>query len=259
MKKFLTFVEVKKEEVITKKSKQHIQLPNDMTKETGLTPKDLLIYVCIKKHQNKDTKKCFPSLETIMKLSSSSKPTVLKAIGNLKKLNYITVTKEGRKNVYSFNPYKKFEPFSTDFLDKEDLSANEKAYLIATQQYMFKDIEGYGKVSYSDTTLSDIINLSYNSIVKYNKSLKEKGYLDIIKTNARDSVTGLMVNEKIFHLNDLEQAIVFTLQDHENRLDKSESQIEKITKQLKVVMEENKKYKAILDQYENTNANEFTL
>jgi len=127
-----------------KKSKQHVQLPNDMTKGKELAPKDLLIYVCIKKHQNKDTKTCFPSLETIMKLSSSSKPTVLKAIDNLKRLGYIQVTKDGRKNVYSFNPYKNFEPFSTDFLEKEDLSANEKAYLIATQQYMFKDIEGFG-------------------------------------------------------------------------------------------------------------------
>jgi len=243
-----------------KKSKQHIQLPNNMTQGTELTPKDLLIYVCIKKHQNKDSKTCFPSLETIMKLSSSSKPTVLKAIDNLKRLNYIEVTKEGRKNVYSFNPYKNFEPFSTDFLEKEDLSANEKAYLIASQQYMFKDINGYGKISYSDTKLSDIINLSYNSIVKYNKSLTEKGYLDVIKTNARDSQTGLLINEKIFHLNDLEQAIVFTLQNHEDRIEKSESKLEILTKQLDIVLEENRLFKFRLDQYENpTEADQIIL
>jgi len=234
-----------------KKSKQHVQLPNDMTKGKELAPKDLLIYVCIKKHQNKDTKTCFPSLETIMKLSSSSKPTVLKAIDNLKRLGYIQVTKDGRKNVYSFNPYKNFEPFSTDFLEKEDLSANEKAYLIATQQYMFKDIEGFGKLTYSDTALSDIINLSYNSIVKYNKSLSEKGYLDIVKTNAKDSQTGIIVNEKIFHLNDLEQAIVFTLQNHEIRLEKSESKLDTLTKQLNIVLEENRQFKEQLDKLNN--------
>jgi hypothetical protein len=87
--------------------------------------------------------------------------------------------------------------------------------------------------------------------VKYNKSLSEKGYLDIVKTNAKDSQTGIIVNEKIFHLNDLEQAIVFTLQNHEIRLEKSESKLDTLTKQLNIVLEENRQFKEQLDKLNN--------
>lgn len=232
-------------------SLQHVQLPNNMTVGTDLSPKDLLIYACIKKHQNKTTKTCYPSIETIMKLSSSSKPTVMKAIENLKRLKYIEVTKEGRKNVYHFNPYKDFEPFSPAFLEKEDVPANLKAYVIATQQYMFKDIDGYGKVTFTDQQLANTINLSYNTITKYNKALVDMGYLDIVKTNTRDKVTGLQINEKIFHLNELEQAIVFKLQEHENRLDKSEMKIDTMELQVGILLKENREIKEELDRLKN--------
>lgn len=229
---------MKKDELTTL---QHVQLPNNMTVTKELDPKDLLIYVCIKRYMNKITKECFPSLETLVGVSGVSKPTVRKSIEKLKELGYIAVRREGRKNVYKFNGYKNFEPFSYAFLDKQDLSPNEKAYLIVSQQHMFKDIDGEGKISYTDSELAEKINMSYNSVAKYNKSLKEKGYLDIIKTGKRDIETGLMVQEKMFHLNELEQAIVFALQNHEERIGKNESEIEVMKKQLKVVLESNKK------------------
>jgi Mn-dependent DtxR family transcriptional regulator len=227
--------------MVDKKSEslRHIQLPNDMTETKDLSPKDLLVYVCIKSFMNKETKECFPSLETIVDLSGISKPTVRKSIDKLKELKYISVRRDGRKNVYKFNPYKNFEPFSYAFLQKKDLTPNEKAYLIATQQYMFKDVEGEGKISYSDTQLSEKINLSYNSITKYNKSLKEKGYLDIIKMGVRDKESGIFINEKIFHLNELEQAIIFTLQNHEDRISTSEKKIEFLERQVKMLLKEN--------------------
>lgn len=236
---------MKKEE---QKSLQHVQLPNDMTMTKELDPKDLLIYVCIKRFMNKETKECFPSLETIVEISGVSKPTVRKSIEKLKEKKYIEVRKEGRKNVYKFNSYKNFEPFSYSFLDKKDLSPNEKAYLIVSQQFMFKDIEGEGKISYSDTQLAEKINMSYNSVTKYNKSLKEKGYLDIIKTSKKDTTTGLYVQEKLFHLNELEQAIVFALQNHEERIGKTESDIELLKRQMKILLEENRQLKAMNEQ-----------
>ena len=197
---------------------------------------------------NKETKECFPSLETIVEISGVSKPTVRKSIEKLKEKKYIEVRREGRKNIYKFNSYKNFEPFSYSFLDKKDLSPNEKAYLIVSQQFMFKDIEGEGKISYSDTQLAEKINMSYNSVTKYNKSLKEKGYLDIIKTSKKDTTTGLYVQEKLFHLNELEQAIVFALQNHEERIGKTESDIELLKRQMKILLEENRQLKAMNEQ-----------
>ena len=77
------------------KSQQHVQLPNNMTASGELTPKDLLIYVSIKRYMNNETREAFPSLETIMKHSSSSKPTVRKCIESLKSKGYISIHKEG--------------------------------------------------------------------------------------------------------------------------------------------------------------------
>ena len=234
-------------------SLQHVQLPNNMTATKELTPKDLLIYVCIKKFMNGKTKECFPSQETLMKLSGVTKPTLKKSIDKLEELKYISIRKEGRKNVYKFNPYKNFEPFSYAFLDKEDLSPGEKSVIIVTQQFMFKDEEGFGKISYPDHQLADKINMSYNTLVKYNKSLEEKGYLTIVKTKAKDSETGIMINEKIFHLNELEQAIVFTLQNHEDRITTIEQNQEenKMTKkQVEVLIKEVDRLNKIVKEYE---------
>lgn len=234
-------------------SKQHIQLPNDMTVTKELDPKDLLIYVCIKKFMDKKTKTCYPSLDTIVDLSGVSKPTVRKSIEKLKELKYIEVFKEGRKNKYKFNSYKNFEPFSYDFLMKNDLTPGEKALIIASQQYMFKDVEGFGKITYSNLELSDKINMSYNTIVKYSKSLKDKGYLDIIKTNKKDSQSGIFVQEKLFHLDALGQAIVFTLQNHEERIENIESNTDLIKRQMQILINENRELKNRLNRLEENN------
>ena len=241
------------------KPQQHVQLPNNMTASGDLTPKDLLIYVSIKRYMNNETRKAFPSLETIMKHSSSSKPTVRKCIESLKQKGYITVEKEGRKNVYKFSNSKNFEPFSYEFLDKEDLTANEKAYLIASQQHMYKDIDNYGKITYTDSKLADKINLSYHSVKKYDSSLLEKGYLTIIKTDKKDSETGLIINEKMFHLDELGQAIVFALNNHEDRIVKNEESIEQMQKKIDAMQKQIEIFvKAEKERHKNVN-NELKL
>lgn len=62
-----------------------------------------------------------------------------KSIEVLVENKYISIRKEGRKNVYKFNPYKNFEPFSDEFLESDKLETNEKAYMIAAQQFLIKD------------------------------------------------------------------------------------------------------------------------
>ena len=218
---------------------QHVQLPNSMTVNSELTPKDLLIYVSIKRYMNKDTKQAFPSQDLICKNASSTKPTVKKCTEKLVELGYIKVKKEGRKNVYIFNSHKNFEPFSYEFLDREDLSASTKAHLLATQQFMFKDVDKYGKVTMNDFQLSQILNTSPQTISRCNKELEEKGYLSIIKTSAKDSDTGLVRNEKIYHLDELSQAIVFTLQNHEDRLNNTDAKIKALEKQIEILLKAN--------------------
>jgi len=243
-------------------NKQHVQLPNNMINHNGLEPKDLLIYAVIKKYMNNETKECFPSLATISEKSGYSINTIRKSISLLEKNNYIKIRKEGRKQIYKFNSYKKFEPFSYTFLEY-DLETNEKAYILAFQQHLIKDIKGLGKTTYSNDVIAEKLNISPKTVARLDSSLVKKGYLNIVKTKTRDPVTGVFINEKFFHLDELGQAVIWNLQKHEEKIEKHDNEIEELkkitettSKDVKILLrenqqknQENEKLKALLLKY----------
>lgn len=208
-------------------SKQHTQLPNKMA-ENELEPKDQLVYLGIRSFMNNETKSCFPSLQKIADKVGASIPTIRKSISLLEEKDYIKVTKKGRGQEYHFNELKKFEPFSPEFLEHNDLSFTTKSYLVASQQYMYKDIEGLGKISYSNADLSKQINMPETTIRRCNQELERKDYLTIIKNECRDLETGCKADTKIFDLNKLGQAIIWVLKNHEDRLNNHEDRIAKL-------------------------------
>ena len=212
-------------------NKQHVQLPNNITKE--VTPKDLVIYLAIRRYANRQTKEAYPSLDTLHQDTGAAINTIRNCIKRLVLAKKISIRKDGRKNVYKFFTFNDgFEPFSYEFLDKKDLTFTEKAYLIASQQYMFKK-DGEGKIEFTNKELSDKINMPPQTISKCNHSLIDKGYLDI--TKEKDPITDLVTTAKLFHLNKLGQAIVFILKNHEERLNIQEKQIEKNTEDISII------------------------
>jgi DNA-binding MarR family transcriptional regulator len=239
-------------------NKQHVQLPNNMINKNGLGPKDLLVYAIIKKYMNNTTRECFPSLASISKESGYSINTVRKSIALLEKNNYFSIRKDGRKQFYKFNPHKNFEPFSYQFLEY-DLDPNEKAYIMAFQQHLIKDIEGVGKTTYNNEKVAEKLNISAKTVSRLDDSLVRKGFLNIVKTQAKDPITGLFINEKFFHLDKLGQVIIWTLQNHEEKLLKHDQDIEHLkraAKDIKILLhdnqqkdEENKKLKELLFKY----------
>lgn len=237
---------------------KHTQVPNNMLSDSGLTPKDILIYATIKSHMNNKTRSCFPSINTIVKESGVSKSTVIKCIKNLENNNYFKIKKKGRSNLYVFSKYDKFEPFSEEFLKRDDILPNEKAYIMATQQMMFKDLEGYGKISYNNTELSKIINLDKRSIDKYDQSLEEKGFLTKLSLLSKDE-SGLQKDEKIFHLNSLGQAVIWLLKKHEADIQllqedtiDNKKDIEMILRRMEKLEKENEEMKKIINVRKNT-------
>lgn len=205
-----------------KMSLQHYQLPNDMTKNKKLGPNDLLVYLNIKSFMNGKTKDCFPSLKKICEKSDLSVNTVRACIANLISEKYMWTEKFGRGQKYYFSSYKNFEVFSPEFLKKEDISSKEKGYVIASQQHMYKDVNGFGKISYSNEELSELINISVPKIKKYDNGLMEKGYLELSKSEKKDIHSGLLIENKFFRLDELGQAVVFVLQNHEKRISDTE-------------------------------------
>lgn len=206
---------------------QHVQLPNHMSEQNNsLKPKDLLVYAYLKKYMNKDTKTCYPSLQKLHEDSGASINFLRASIQNLVNAGYISTTKVGRGTLYTFLKWQNFEPFSYEFLDDKNTSFSEKAYIVSVQQYMFKDKDTQtGTITYSNEDLAKRINITSRTIKKLDKSLKEKGILESCQLTQRNQETYLPINQKTFHLDKVQQAIVFILGNHESRIQSTEKDV----------------------------------
>ncbi len=197
--------------------------------QPDLDPKDKLIYLAIRRYMNKQTKEAFPSYAKITEDTGAAAKTIKKCVNNLIDEGYLKVRKEGRKIIYEFNDKKKFEPFSYDFLDKKDLTFTEKSYIVATQQYMFKDkLTEEGRVSYTNAELSTIIKMPTSTISKCNRSLEAKGYL-----------LGASELIKRFQLRELDQTIIWKLQQHEEQIQQNTEDIAILKKSIEKLETEN--------------------
>lgn len=230
-------------------NKQHVQVPNKMA-DHNLTPRDQYIYSVIKSHDGKSG--CFPSLKTISTESNCSINTVRKSISSLEEAGYITTKKVGRQQYYFFNKYKKFEPISPEFLKNENLSVKEKSYIIASQQYMYKDTENYGKVSFPVTHLSKLINMPESSIRQCNESLKNKGFLtEVINNSIELDGSGVKTRTKLFYLTKMGQAIVWKLKDHEDRINKNTEDISNINNKMNEMEKKLQEQQKLIDKLLN--------
>lgn len=230
----------------TQENLQHVQVPNDMGTK-NLTPKDQLIYSIIKSHDN-PTQGCFPSLQVLSKESGASINTVRDSIARLKEVGYIKTELRGRKTYYTFDPYKKFEPFSPDFIKREDLSFTTKSYLIASQQYMYKDIENIGKLSFSNRVLSNQINMPESTIRKCNAELISKDYLTIVKNENKELETGFNNETKLFNLAKLGQAVIWTICNHEDRIVQNTNDINELKERLDRQDQQIEEYKKLVEK-----------
>ena len=208
-------------------SNQFVILPK---KENGelLQKYEILVYVAIRYNMNAKTMTAHPSLQTIADRTGCSIPSIRKIIKDIVAKKYMTVEiKKGIGTIYTFSNEKSFEPFSYEFLDNPKLTKAEKLHILCTQQYMFKE-NGVGKITYSDAELSEKTGLNRHTISKTNQSLIEKGFAEQIILRSKNPETGLMDKETVFNLNELGQAIVFKLKEHEDRIDKHDEEIEEL-------------------------------
>ena len=219
------------------KRNQFVIYPHPANDEVqpDLDSKDKLIYIAIRRYMDKTTLEAFPSYATITKDTSAAAKTIKKCIDNLVREGYLETRKEGRKIIYKFNNKKQFEPFSYDFLDKPDLSFTEKSYIIASQQYMFKD-EEEGKINYNNRELSKLINMPESTISKCNRSLERKGYLE-----------GASEIVKKFQLRELDQLFIWKFKEQDEKIQKNSEDIDYLKRELKRIKLENEEMKNLLN------------
>lgn len=213
---------------MAEKVPQHIRVPNDMCKQSNLDPTDVYVYSYLKTYMNKDTYEAFPSMETIAKDAGISKPTVNKAIKHLVANGDITVRKEGRRNIYKFNPLSKnFEMFTYKFM-----SSQQRIYIILTQQHMYKDEEGY-----ADSELAEQIGLSAATIHRRNKELENKG----VDTGKKDEISGCPIQLKLFDLTKIAQDVLFIkkkLEEHDEKIEENSRTIKILSNKIEEMQQE---------------------
>lgn len=219
--------------------RQHVQVPNMNLKEESLDLIDPYVYACIKRYMNNVTKEAFPSLDTILEDTGLTKPTVLKSIKRLSNANYLrTEKKKGLSTRYIFNDYKKFEIFSFDFLDNDNLTPKEKAYLITIQNKMYKDnVLEIGKITLSNSDIKEFLNIDPKTMRKLEQSLQEKNVLQLIPVKSRDE-RGVCVNERIYSFQDFANLVAIQFMKTEEQIQDLNKQNEDIRKQFAMMQEE---------------------
>lgn len=214
-------------------TEQYVIYPHNEDSHLSLSPGDKLIYLAIRRYMNKESMEAFPSYARITKDTGAAAKTIKKSVDRLINEGYLETRKEGKKIIYKFNNKRQFEPFSYDFLDKQDLTFTEKSYIVATQQYMYKDDEK-GNVSYTNKELSQLINMSESTISRCNHSLEVKGYLE----GASDPI-------KRFQLRELDQLFIWKFKEQDERIQKNSEDIEYLKKELKRLSLENEELKKV--------------
>ena len=174
---------------------------------------------------------CFPSYAELTRKTGVSSKTIKKSIDNLVREGYLETRREGRKIIYKFNNKKHFEPFSLEFLDNEKLTFTEKSYIVASQQYMFKN-ETEGVIMYTNRELSELINMSASTISRCNQSLEEKGFLK-----------GSSESEKKFQLRELDQLFICKFQEIDERVDRNSEDIRELKQEIERLRMENEEIK----------------
>ena len=236
-----------------KEQEQFVIYPHGENSESqpNLTPKDKLIYIAIRRYMNKETMEAYPSYATITKDTKAAAVTIKKCVNNLIREKYLNTRREGKRIVYIFNNKKKFEPFSYEFLDRRDLTFTEKSYIVAAQQFMFKNENTEtGDISYTNKELSKLIKMPESTISKNNRSLEVKGLLE-----------GASLPTKQFKLRELDQLFVWKFKEQDEKIQQNTDKIvelEKDNAELKKRVIELEKL-ALKDIKENKKLKDFIL
>lgn len=218
------------------KSEQHVQLP--IREIDNLQPKDKLIFLCIKRWDHNGIAKV--PISALATQSGASAPTIRKIIKTLVDNNYIEIIpgEKGEMNSYKILAYNKFEKFDYSFLDNNELSFKEKAFMAATKHFLYED-NTLGKTTYTTDELAGKINVSPSTVYRINNQLKRKNMLTEIPTKKVNIETGCKQIEYIYDLGKM--GIVPILQAHEE-------QIEDNTLAIQSLRDENKRKDKVIEQ-----------
>ena len=183
---------------------KHTEIPQNFD-WTKLEWCDQLVFAQIKRFMNKDSRTCYPSMETIKEKTDLSVRFINDSIHRLEEFGLIQVTRrKGTSNLYYFPPETdQFEMFSEEFLDMK-LPPKVKEYYMKIQKTLYDKDQQVATTHYNDSELSEITGVSKPTVRKYNLILEQSGYMTSKLTNYKDEA-GLTIRELSFDMQKLGQ------------------------------------------------------
>lgn len=154
---------------------------------------------------NKDTRTCYPSIQTLKEKIDLSTTFIKDSINRLQEFGLIQVTKrKGTSNLYYFPPETdQFEMFSEEFLDMK-LPPKVKEYYMKLQKTLYDKDQEIATTHYNDSELAEITGLSKPTVKKYNLILEKSGYMTSAITHYKDEA-GFAIREMSFDMQKLGQ------------------------------------------------------
>lgn len=177
--------------------------------------------------------KAFPGLELIAEDSGYKIRRVREGIKRLEQAGLLKVRHRiGTSTEYTF-PIKleHFERFTPAFL-KLPISPQAKEYYMDVQQYLYvNETTGLADTTYSEEELSKLTGVCVRTIRNYHKELIAAGLMHESITNML-SPAGYKIIKKNFDLYKLQQAVLYKLKEHEDRLSSVEQKQVDTNKQI---------------------------
>ena len=177
--------------------------------------------------------KAFPGLELIAEDSGYKIRRVREGIKRLEQAGLLKVRHRiGTSTEYTFPiKLKHFERFTPAFL-KLPISPQAKEYYMDIQQYLYVDHDtGLADTTFSEEELAELTGVCVRTIRNYHKELIAAGLMHESITNML-SPTGYKIIKKNFDLYKLQQAVLYKLKDHEDRISTVEQKQADVNKEL---------------------------
>lgn len=204
----------------------HLQVPSDK-QDKFVKPIDLRIYLEMRKYEDWETNTTFVSESKLAKDLSVSRNTIKTAIENLIADEYISKKQINARRVqYTFNPYKKFECFTQDFLNFDKIPIKDQSILIALQKLMIFDDGITGKISYSNPEIANKLNISEATLYRSEQSLRKANILTTVNNQLRNKETGCATQTKIFNLKEYCQHMIYAIMQNRARIEENTKEIQ---------------------------------
>lgn len=200
---------------------QHYQVPNILIQFPNLNWQDILVFGALNIGKDKKTYETKISQAKLGKLLGVDRRKISRHIQHLLDAPVIQyVRTEGRCKVYKMpQKYSHFECFSPEFLRDPNLTFEEKAYLLSSQQFYVLNKDNSLSSTLSNFKMCSKLKMPCSTIYKVTESLENKGILTVVNTNAIDQESGTKKKKYILWPEKYGQAILFLIKQNKEDIE----------------------------------------